>query len=250
MELSAQFCARELVLADLVRSEVDLDLHARNEVLFEAQLWDPEIMNDVLRAQSQLDRTIDRDREGRRHSVVSPGRIRIVEADKIQGAVVDELRVRATEFAVLAGVVEVPLKLLRHDLDGVRTRRRIVQSQRSPDALAHYAESDENDRRDHRPDNFETIAAVRVESTVGGGASITILPDHPAQAYLRGRERNANHHYRDKKLPVKSWSMLGNRGWKPPFSADKQQHRKQRDNPDNNRQNSSHRLHLLWCLIC
>src|SRR5262249_53387821 len=201
--------------------------------------------------QPQLDWTIDRNRQRSRHSIVRRIRITGIKTHEVQRSIVDELRIRATEFAVLAGIVEVPLKLLRHHFDGVRARRRIVQSQRSPDALAHHAKTDEHDRRDHRPDYLEAIAAVGVDGPIfGGAAAVTIFPDHPTESYLRGRKRDTDHHYRDQKLPVESRSMLGNRGWKPPFSADKQEHRQQRDNPDNNRQNSSHRLHLLWCLIC
>ena len=63
VKLTAQLGARELILADPVGGKVDLDLHARNEVLFEAQLRYPEVVNHVFRSQAQLDRTIDWNRE-------------------------------------------------------------------------------------------------------------------------------------------------------------------------------------------
>jgi hypothetical protein len=64
--------------------------------------------------------------------------------DKVQRRVVDESGIGATENVVLAGVVEVPLKLLRHHFNRNEPGRRIVQVERSPNALAHHCQSDED----------------------------------------------------------------------------------------------------------
>src|SRR6185295_9014296 len=47
MELSTELGACEFILAGLSGSEVHFDFHSRNQILFEAQRWNPKTMNHV-----------------------------------------------------------------------------------------------------------------------------------------------------------------------------------------------------------
>src|SRR2546422_3887191 len=93
----------------------------------------------------------------------------------------------------------------------------------APHALAHWGEADERDRRDHCPDYFQTAAAVRVSGgwSIGG---IAVLPDHPAEANLRGDESDPDHYEGDHELPVERRRVRRNGLRKPPLLADKENH--------------------------
>src|SRR5262245_37275669 len=151
MQLAAQLGACQFILPYPVGSEVHFDLHTRNEILLEAKLRHPEVVNDVFRSQSQFDRTVNWNRQRRSHRIVSRCRITRVETDKIQRTIVNQRWISLAKFLVRTSVVEVPLKLLRDNFDCVRSWRRIMKTQRSPHTLSHHSQRDEDDRGNHRP---------------------------------------------------------------------------------------------------
>src|SRR6185503_3302058 len=112
--------------------------------------------------------------------------------------------------------MKVPTELLGRYLNRVSAGRNLRQVKRRPHALAHHPQADEDNRGYHRPDNFQTVVAVRI-----GGAllvtSVAEFPHDPPETNLRGRKRDAYHDNSDEKLPVIRRPVLSNRRRKPPF---------------------------------
>src|SRR6266511_4023511 len=102
---------------------------------------------------------------------------------------------------------------------------------RRPHSLTHHGEADEDDRSDHSPHDFQPIVTMRIGRALGTGA-VTIFPDDPTEADLRGSERYAYHDDGDHELAVNAPAVLRDRLGKPPASADEHPHRGDRDPPD------------------
>src|SRR5436853_2738342 len=157
----------------------------------------------------------------------------------------DERRIGASEFAVLARIMHVPGELLGDDFDLCRACGRVREMKLRPDALSHHGEADEDDSRDDSPDDFKPVVAVRVESAllfIAGARAVA--PDHVTKTDLRGDKGNADHNDRDEKLLVNSWPMLSNSGRKPP-TAKEEHHRGKRQQPDNHSKSATHRTSLV-----
>src|SRR5882724_4685252 len=117
MKLAAKFRAGKFILARLISREVNANNHPRNQVLLEPQLRHPEIVNDVFGAQDQFHWPADGNCYYAVHHVVFGARISFIEADEVQRRVVYQTWIRASKNAILAGVVKVPLKLLRYNFN-------------------------------------------------------------------------------------------------------------------------------------
>src|SRR5262249_40890261 len=107
-------------------------------------------------------------------------------------AIVDQFGISAAIHTVFAGIMEVPLKLLRDHFDRIGSGRSVVEPQLSPNTLPHHCESDEDHRSDNRPDHFQPVATARVNRAITRLSRIAILPHHPAETDLGGGKGNTN----------------------------------------------------------
>jgi hypothetical protein len=190
--------------------------------------------------QSEFDRTTDGDGERRDDLIVFRVLILLVEADEVQFGIFHQRRVGAPERRVRPRVMKVPLKLLRDDVNFRRTGGRFVQVQLRPHALSHQAERDEDERGDGRPDDLQTIVAVRIDGALFPVAPRAVTEDRPAQPDLRHRKRNAHDDDRDQELAVIGRAVFGNIRGQPPAAIHEQPHRPNRQQPDQHAERTTH----------
>src|SRR5262249_28322976 len=155
MPQSAQFGAGDLVAPCLDRSEVHVDSHSRNQILFKPQIGDEEAMYHVLGPQYQVDRPVHRHRHSGADDVVLACRILFVDANRVAGRIVYLLGISSAELAIGARIAEVPAELLGGNFYIDRSRRSFVEMQTRPDSLAHDSESPEYHKSYYRPGRFE-----------------------------------------------------------------------------------------------
>src|SRR5437868_13318320 len=105
--------------------------------------------------------------------------------------------------------MKVPTELLCDHLDLKGSRRRRMKIKLGPNPLAHYGETDEDNRGQDGPDNFQTIVAVRIRRALGAG-SVAKLEYHPTKPDLRGGEGHADDDDRDHELAVDAPAMFRN----------------------------------------
>ncbi len=118
----AQLRADNLVLPDSVRGEMNGNHHAGHGVLLQAQFAHEKIVDHVLRAQQQLDGTIDRDGQRRDNDIVFARGIVRIEAQRISGGRADQAGIEPAEFAVGARIAKRVDKLRGGDFDLNRAR--------------------------------------------------------------------------------------------------------------------------------
>src|SRR6266571_7958561 len=116
-----------------------------------------------------------------------------------------------------------------------------MQVKRSPDSLSHDRQTDKNNRRHYRPDDFEPVVAVRVSRALLVGV-VTKFEYDPTQPDLRGRECYADYDDRDHELTVDRTAVFRDRFGKPPLPADEHPDRGDRDSPNCYSQKASHQL--------
>ena len=117
VKLATELCACQLILAGPVCGEVHPNRHSRNQILFEPELGNPEIMNNVSGAQDELDWPSCRNRNYAVRHIIFGIWIGLVQANIVERRIVDKVWIRAPEDSVFARVMEVPLKLLSNDFN-------------------------------------------------------------------------------------------------------------------------------------
>src|SRR6266511_962592 len=97
-------------------------------------------MNNVSRAKDKLNWPPLRNRNHAVRDIIPGIRISLVQTNIVKRRIIDEIRIGAAKDSVLTGVMEAPLKLLRHDLDLEGPCRSFVKVERTPAGLAHNRE--------------------------------------------------------------------------------------------------------------
>ena len=159
-----------------VGDEPDGNRQARDGVLLHAELWHAEAVNHVLAAQPHDDRLVHGQVELiERRDVVFRGRIGAVEPKRVR-LEVEQLDVRAAEYPVVAGVVDVPRELLAGDLHEQRVALRgNVIDPRGPER---DREREQEDHLNDQHGSLEVAGRVRRGSVViGDGMPRTPEPD-------------------------------------------------------------------------
>src|SRR2546422_1528549 len=226
---AAQLRARNFIGAGGVRLEVKGDLHPRDDILFQSQLANKEIVDHIAGSKNQQNGLAGRYLERGAGEIVFAGRITGIDAERIAVGIVDLLDVQAAKLAVGTRVAKAPGKLLTQYLDAQRIGRRFGEMYCGPDARPGKHESNEKQRRRRGPKRFESIVPVRV---LGYPALVTVTDDDPSQGSLRQKEDDARHPKRDSKLGIVCLAVLGNRGWKPPIMTNEDVADDYRKDPD------------------
>src|SRR6266498_2683018 len=180
-------------------------------------------MNNVAGTKNQLDWPAFGNCNHAVHHIIFGVRIHLVQANIVKRGIVDKVWISAAKDSVLAGVMEVPLKLLRDHLNLKRPCRSFVKVQRRPDALAHNRKPDKDDCRYNRPDNLETIAAVRIDRSIAL-AAVSIFPNHVAQTDLGSSKCNSYNNDCQQKLTIKGGRVSRDGFRKPPLLYEEKAH--------------------------
>ena len=117
MAEAADLGAEDGVGAGRGGGEVDVDGLAGDGVLLEAHLGDGEAVDDVLRAEAEVDLAVGGEHELGGDDVVGGVRVGGIEAEGVALAGGDELGMGDAEGGVGAGIAEVPGELHAGDLD-------------------------------------------------------------------------------------------------------------------------------------
>src|ERR1700683_969017 len=162
---------------------MNVDQHAGHGILFQAKFTDEEAVRYVLRTKDQFHFAIHRNADDGRDDIVLPVRIGAVQPDRVPRGSAYELRLDAAELAVGAGIAEVPGKLLRGDLDlEIARGRRLVVDLR-PGILTIKPQTDKENHRGNRPDDFHGGIAFEMAGTFATMSAIA--ENHPRQNELR-----------------------------------------------------------------
>src|SRR6266508_2786269 len=180
-------------------------------------------MNNVSRAKDKFNWPPLRNRNHAVRDIIPGIRISLVQTNVVKRRIIDEIGISAAKDSVLAGVMEVPLKLLRDHLNLKRPCRSFVKVERSPNALAHNRESDKDDCRHNRPDNLQPIAAVGIDRPITL-AAVTIFPNHVAQTDLGSSKCNSYNNDCQQKLTIKGGRVSRDGFRKPPLLYEEKAH--------------------------
>src|ERR1051326_1004448 len=126
MSKTAEFGARDFILAGLGWRKPHLDAHAGNGVLLHSEVRQEEAVNDVFGAQANSYRLADRNvHDSDAHDVVLGQGIATINSDVIRRS--DQFRIGTTELCIGAWIVEVPEELFARDLNHSRVLRLICE---------------------------------------------------------------------------------------------------------------------------
>src|SRR5262249_6338832 len=214
MPQSAQFGAGDLVAPCLDRSEVHVDSHSRNQILFKPQIGDEEAMYHVLGPQYQVDRPVHRHRHSGADDVVFARRVFFVDPDRVTGRIVYLLGISPAELAIGPRIAEVPAELLGGNFYINRSWRSLVEMQTCPDSLSHDREGPEYHKSYYRPGRFELVVSMGIHRATRLLASI--CKDHIAERKLSEDKSYCHDDQSDLEFRVVRASVLGNGVRQPP----------------------------------
>ena len=117
MAEAADLGAENGVVAGYLGGEVDVGIPARNGVLFQAHLRDGKSVNDILRAEGEVNLAAGRKDELTAYEIVVTVGVAGIDAERVTGSGVDEREAGVAEGGIPAGVAEVPDELHAGDLD-------------------------------------------------------------------------------------------------------------------------------------
>src|SRR5581483_6870429 len=194
-----------------------MDCEAGHSVLFESKRWNEEAMNDIDRAQGEIDFAVDRQVHGAGDDVIFGGCVGSVEANGglIASRRVYELRVRLAVLAVRSGIAEIPGELHAGDFDGNGAGLRRFKALARPDMASHQVEANKEDGSEGGPGDLHVGIAVGVLDG-GIGSALAMLPDQPSQGTLGGYEHDAHNDVGQSKLMIDPRCSGGNPMRQPP----------------------------------
>jgi len=135
MAKAAYLGAEDGVNAGCDRGEMDMENLAGNGILFEAHRWNEEAMNDILRAEGEIDLMVYRQDQLTGDNIVLAMFVSWIEAKRITRSRCDDLWPSVAEGRVGAGISEVPLELSSGNFDLHGTGRRAFKAVACPEVL-------------------------------------------------------------------------------------------------------------------
>src|SRR5581483_5489406 len=214
---AAEFRTGELIVADFCRCEVHVNNEARNRILFEAEGWDEETVNDVDGPQPQIDLAIDRHVHDPADQVILGRWIIRVETNGtfIAGGGINQVGLGGAEFTVRTGVAEVPGKLHACDFDRHRAGLGWLKAFGGPDRTAHEIQANKEDGGERRPKHFHLRVPVGI-AHLACDAGFAILPHQIPEGALRQYEDHAHGQVGKGELAIDAGSCQRNPLRQPP----------------------------------
>src|SRR2546428_14138974 len=213
MPQSAELGAGEFVLPGNCGVEVHVDGQPGHRVWLQTQLANIKAVRDVLRADQQLDFLARRNIRHGRYDVIFRSCSARIQSQRISAGGANQFRPGRAEFAVRAGMAEIPGKLLAGDLQLQRPRRGPLEVCFGPGVLAIKSQADEHDDGSQRPDELHRRISFEEADSL---ASFPGPEYGESEPELREDKDDAGNDQRTMELLVNLFSKVCNWRREPP----------------------------------